>query len=366
MTPKKIRGIAIVLPQFHEIPENDAWWGKGFTEWTNTKKAVPLFNEHYQPHTPHDAIGYYNLGTIAGVKQQISLAQQYGIYGFCYYHYWFNGRMLLEKPVQLLLKHQEIKQPFMLCWANENWTRVWDGSDKQILMQQHYHEDDDKAHMKFLCEHYFSDSRYIKINGAPVFAIYRHQHFPDIAKTVMAWKEIAKNVGFPDLYLIAVENHFDAPVAPQQIGFNANMMFPPAWKALTQQSKPNFIKRKWLQLTHKKALYNNVVNYETFVHYYKTTLWPAYNFYPGVCPGWDNSARRKDLTKSFILHNSTPEQYKSLLQYTCDAFTPLSLEENFVFINAMNEWAEGNHLEPCKRWGFQYLEATHEILKKYT
>ncbi len=365
MADKKLRGIAIVLPQFHEIAENNEWWGEGFTEWTNTKKANPLFEGHYQPHTPHESIGYYNLGTLEGITQQIALAKQYGLYGFCYYHYWFNGKMLLEKPVQLLCANKHIAFPFMLCWANENWTRVWDGSDKQVLMEQYYNNEDDMAHMKFLCEYYFSDERYITINGAPVFAIYRHHHFPDITKTVATWKAIAKSYGFPDLYLIAVENHFDTPVPPEQIGFNANMMFPPAWRALTQQPKPKFFTRKWQQLTNKKSITKNVVAYDDMVDFYKQLPLPKYNLFPCVCPGWDNSARRKDITKSFVLHDSTPEKYQLLLSYTCEKFIPASIEENFIFVNAMNEWAEGNHLEPCERWGFRYLEVTQDILKKY-
>src|SRR6476620_7799168 len=176
-----IKPIAIHLPQFHPIPENDEWWGKGFTEWTNVTKAKPLFKGHYQPHLPAD-LGFYDLRLPEIREQQAQLAKEYGIYGFCYYHYWFNGRRLLERPFEEVFKSGKPDFPFMLCWANENWTRVWDGMNNEVLLAQNYSEEDDRAHIKTLIP-YFKDSRYIKINRKPIIAIYRSSSLPNPKRT---------------------------------------------------------------------------------------------------------------------------------------------------------------------------------------
>ncbi len=361
MSKKIIRGIGIVLPQFHQILENDIWWGEGFTEWTNSEKAKPLFVNHYQPHQPHRSIGNYNLNTIEAIAQQVNIAKQSGMYGLCYYHYWFNGKMLLERPVQLLIEHKEVEIPFMLCWANENWTRAWDGADKEILMEQKYSLDDDKLHMTMLCEKYFSDNRYIKINNAPVFCVYRHQNFPNSKATVAMWQEVCTRYGFAGIYLIAVENHFSKPVDPKSVNFNANMMFPLAFGELKKIEKAKGAKRLVQKILGKKYIGKNVIEYKTMVDYYKNYPYPNYTLFPSVTPSWDNSARRKILDRSFVLHNSTPQHYQDLLQHTYNNFMPKTSEENFIFINAMNEWAEGNHIEPCKKWGFAYMEATKNV-----
>ena len=231
-------------------------------------------------------------------------------------------------------------------------------------MEQKYSINDDDAHMHYLCKKYFNDERYIKINNAPVFAIYRHQLFPNLAKTVSLWQTIAKEYGFNGLYLIAVENQFNKPTNPTEIGFNANFQFPPNFKDLKDITYTNF----WMKLTRKffpKHKFKSVIQYKTLVKYYEGLPLPKYTFYPGITPGWDNSARRNDLKSSYIIENSTPKLYQQLLQSTCEKFIPYSDEENFIFINALNEWAEGNHLEPCQKWGYQYLEATKKVLQKF-
>jgi lipopolysaccharide biosynthesis protein len=362
---KKIRAIGIVLPQFHTIPENDAWWGKGFTEWTNTKKAEPLYKNHYQPHTPHQSIGYYDLSTLQGMEQQINLAKNYGLSGLCYYHYWFNQKKLLETPTQILLENKQLDMPFMLCWANENWSRAWDGRDKEILIEQQYSLEDDEIHMHYLCKNYFSDERYIKIKNAPVFAVYRHQLFPDLQKTISLWQDIAKQYGFNGLYLVAVENQFNEPESPQQTGFNANFQFPPHYKELREKAYTGFLMRKKHKYMQKHK-FKSIVQYKTLVKFYEQLAYPDYTFYPTIVPCWDNTARRGNLENSYIVENSTPQLYQKLLQHTCEKFVPYNEEENFIFINALNEWAEGNHLEPCEKWGYQYLEATRNVLAKYT
>src|SRR5215207_9402018 len=198
-----IRPIAIYLPQFHPIPENDEWWGRGFTEWTNVVKAKPLFQGHYQPHLPGE-LGFYDLRLPEVREQQAALAKQYGIYGFCYYHYWFNGRRVLERPFEEVFKSGKPDFPFMLCWANENWTRAWDGLDKQVLLKQNYSHEDDVQHIKTLIP-YFKDSRYIKIDGKPVFAIYRSTLFPDLKRTINIWRDEARKERL-ELYLCHFES----------------------------------------------------------------------------------------------------------------------------------------------------------------
>ncbi len=187
----KIKAIAIHLPQFHPTPENDEWWGTGFTEWTNVAKAQPLFPKHYQPHLPAD-LGFYDLRLAETRNVQAEMAKAYGIYGFCYYHYWFNGKRILEKPLDEILAKKEPAFPFMLCWANETWSRRWLGEEKEILIKQTYSEKDDYNHAEWLCKMVFSDSRYITINGRPAFMFYRPHDLPDYKKTLQVFKDAAK------------------------------------------------------------------------------------------------------------------------------------------------------------------------------
>ncbi len=222
------RPIAIYLPQFHPIPENDKWWGKGFTEWRNVVQAKPRFNGHYQPHIPSD-LGFYDLRLHEVLIEQAKLAKNNGIYGFCFYHYWFNGKLLLEKPVEALLKNKTPEFPFMLCWANENWTRAWDGGDNEILIKQEYSLDDDKEHIKYLIP-FFKDTRYIKIDNKAVFAIYKPDLFPDISQTLNIFREEAKKQGV-ELYLCAFERNMGSSGEELiSMGFDAVIDFQPISK----------------------------------------------------------------------------------------------------------------------------------------
>ena len=219
------RVIAINLPQFHPFPENDEWWGKGFTEWTNVTKARPRFPGHYQPHLPSDT-GFYDLRLPEARQMQADLAKKYGIYGFCYYHYWFNGKQLMERPVNEILSTGKPDFPFMLCWANENWARNWDGGFKHLLMEQKYTDEDDAAHMEYLCTHVFSDKRYIKINGKPFFAVYKAHLFPDIEKTIKIWRAVAASHNI-ELYLALFEHtNYNIPEYLSK-GFDMSINFQP-------------------------------------------------------------------------------------------------------------------------------------------
>jgi lipopolysaccharide biosynthesis protein len=356
----KLRPIAFVLPQFHPIPENDAWWGKGFTEWTNVTKAKPLFEGHYQPHLPTD-LGFYDLRLPEARVAQAELAKAYGIHGFCYYHYWFNGKRLLNQPIDGMLKQKELDMPFMLCWANENWTRRWDGMESDILMQQNYSFEDDKEHMRWLCKDVFSDKRYIRVDDKPVFVVYRHNLFPDIKKTAKIWRDIAvKEFGYKDLYLFITES-FGNKIDPNKIGFDATIEFSPL----------DVIKNK-IEIKHKDSLFNMFKNkkkalkidFRDFQLGVKDCMYrqlPDYKLYRGVTPSWDNTARKKE--NWIVAKGSSPELYYKWLKHVVTHFKPYSKEENFIFINAMNEWAEGNHLEPCIKYGTAYLEATKKALE---
>ena len=222
--PERPKLLAFYLPQFHPIPENDEWWGTGFTEWRNVMKAKPQFPGHYQPHVPSE-LGFYDLRVPEVRERQADLARQFGIHGFCYYHYWFHGKRLLETPFNEVLASGSPDFPFALCWANEEWTRNWDAQTGRVLMEQRYSEEDDRAHIQWLIKA-FTDSRYIKIDGRPLVLIYRAKKLPDARRTTDLWRSEAHRAGFPDLYLCKVESHGDYD-APESDGFDANVAFFP-------------------------------------------------------------------------------------------------------------------------------------------
>jgi lipopolysaccharide biosynthesis protein len=357
----KLRPIAIYLPQFHPTQENDTWWGKGFTEWTNVTKAKPRFLDHYQPHLPSD-LGFYDLRLSEAREEQAKLAQEYGIEGFCYYHYWFNGRRILEKPLDGVLNSDKPDFPFCICWANENWTRRWDGQDADVLLEQSYNHDDDREHIRYLCESVFSDQRYITVDGKPVFIIYRADLFPNMAKTIEIWREEALSMGFTGLY-IAYMQSFNQRFDPKEYGFDAAIEFQPDFSKSPKKNKFWFKKLFGLLNSNKDAFFHDrIFLYKDVIENMMAKTKPNYKCFPSAYPMWDNSARRK--SDAYIVHESTPELYGDWLQHIVSNFKPYSADENFIFINAWNEWAEGNHLEPCQKWGRKYLEVTKDKLSK--
>jgi lipopolysaccharide biosynthesis protein len=359
--PATCRAIAFHLPQFHPVPENDEWWGKGFTEWTNVAKAQPLFPGHYQPHLPAD-LGFYDLRLPEARRAQAELAREHGIHGFCYYHYWFNGRRILERPVNEILASGEPDFPFCLCWANENWTRRWDGHEDDVLLQQVYSPEDDIAHFHALAE-YFRDPRYICVDGKPVFLVYRSSNLPDPAATVARWRKIALELGFPGIYLCNVESIYRDKGMTTTAGFDAAIEFAPDLQCATA-IRPVF---RWPRIIRRRL--GRSVWWDNTVFDYcelrdRMLAKPAvpYLRYPGVTPSWDNSARKK--SDAYILRGANPAEYEKWLETVVARFTPPTQEENFIFINAWNEWAEGNHLEPCQKWGRAYLQATKRALAR--
>jgi lipopolysaccharide biosynthesis protein len=355
------RLIAMYLPQYHPIAENDAWWGKGFTEWTNVTKARPLFRGHYQPHLPAD-LGFYDL-RLAEVRQaQAELAYEYGIHGFCYYHYWFQGRRLLERPFQEVLDSGQPEFPFCLCWANENWTRNWDGGNRELLVEQAYSREDDLRHIQWLLDA-FADPRYIRVDGRPLLLVYRARHLPDIRRTVDLWQDAAQRRGLKGIYLCRVESFLNERDDPRLLGFDAAVEFQPDWMQLIRRRPEHGRIARWLhRLGWNRGTAEPpwVYDYATFVRHMLAKPAVAYRQFPCLTPSWDNSPRRN--ARAVVLHHATPELYGQWLMEILRRPPAGPDDENLVFINAWNEWAEGNHLEPDQRFGRGYLEATRSAL----
>jgi hypothetical protein len=339
----KARLIAFYLPQFHPIPENDRWWGKGFTEWTNVAKARPLFRGHYQPHLPAD-LGFYDLRLPETRQAQADLAREYGIHGFCYYHYWFNGKRLLERPFTEVLASGKPDFPFCLCWANEHWSRRWDGHDEEILIAQEYCEEDDKEHIRWLVNA-FQDERYIKAGGKPLFLVYRANELPDPLRTASVWREEARRRGIGEIFLCKVESFASERDDPAKIGFDASVEFQPDWCHFGPARRRGG---------------NEIYDYSSILERMIQKKPPGYTRFPCVMPSWDNTPRRR--SGATILHGSRPQLYQSWLTTLLRSAEHSKGADGIVFLNAWNEWAEGNHLEPCQRWGRAYLEATREAL----
>jgi lipopolysaccharide biosynthesis protein len=360
MKPQSLRAIAFYLPQYHPIPENDEWWGRGFTEWRNVAQAKPSFPGHYQPHLPGD-LGFYDLRLSEVREAQAELARHHGIHGFCYYHYWFNGREILERPFNEVLTSGKPDFPFCLCWANENWTRIWDGGEDQVLLQQHYGAEDDRAHIRALMPA-FADARYIRVGGRPLFLVYRTELLPDPRRTADIWREEVSKAGLGDLYLARVEN-FDGRVDPRKIGFDGAVEFAPHGTHVGKIKFRGPIHRLLARVgvLPNAYVHSQVANYRAMMLGMLAKPDPAFTRFRCVTPMWDNTARRR--TGAHIYVGSTPKLYETwlaeLARRTIDKFPP---EERIVFINAWNEWAEGCHLEPDLKWGHQYLDSTKTAL----
>ena len=346
---KAVRAIAFYLPQFHAIPENDAWWGEGFTEWTNVRPAKPQFQGHYQPHEPDDFLGYYDLSDTTVMRKQIELARQYGIEGFCFYVYWFSGSRLLETPVDNYLADQTLDQPFCICWANENWSRRWDGLENDLLMVQHYSDQDDIAFISHMSK-YLRDPRYIRVEGKPLLVVYRPNLFPSMKKTALRWRKWCRENGLGEIHIAYVQS-FEA-VSPAEYGLDAAIEFPP------NNSAPPDITRK----TAKKApdFSGRVYDWRVFIPRSEKYEPPDYTLYRSVCPSWDNTARKKE--RGTVFSNSSPKLFErwlvNAIRDTHERFS--DNDKRLVFINAWNEWAEGTHLEPDRRYGFAWLQAVRK------
>lgn len=338
-----VRLIAFYLPQFHPIAENDQWWGRGFTEWTNVVRARPRFSGHYQPRLPGD-LGFYDLRLPEVREAQAELARDHGIHGFCYYHYWFMGKRLLERPFDEVLVSGKPDFPFCLCWANESWRRNWDGISGEVLMAQEYSDEDDRQHIQWLTKA-FRDPRYIRIKGRPLVLIYRTSDLPNARQTANTWRAESKRAGIGDIYLCAVEFH-GQPVDPASIEFDASVEFQPRGFASQQvNSRGNA----------------DVCDYAEIVEHSLREPRSKYKRFPCVFPAWDNSPRRQYI-RSYIIDKATPQKYEFWLRSTVKRAQSLPYGEQLVFVNAWNEWGEGAYLEPDLRHGRAYLCATRRAL----
>lgn len=350
MTDPRI--IAFYLPQYHPIPENDAAWGRGFTEWRNVVRAQPVFPGHYQPHLPAD-LGFYDLRLPETRAQQAALARDHGIDAFCYYHYWFNGRRVLERPLDDMLRSGEPDFPFCLCWANENWTRNWDGGNREIILEQHYTPEDDLAFIHHLMP-VFDDRRYLRIHGRPLLLVYRADLIPDPGATVDRWREACHRAGLPNPYLCA--GQIKSPLDPIPLGFDAAFEFP-----------PHLIRYGLIDPGQVKGIHpdfrGRLFDYRAMAKQYLEKSRPGYPLHKTVMVAWDNTPRRQWDGGLFL--NTGPEDYakwlREAIRQECSMHPP---GERLVFINAWNEWGEGAHLEPDLRHGRQYLEATRATVAK--
>lgn len=355
------KSIAFHLPQFHPIPENDQWWGAGFTEWRNVVKGRPRFRGHYQPHLPAD-LGFYDLRLPETRALQAELARDFGIDGFCYYHYWFNGRRLLERPVEEILRLGEPNFPFMLCWANENWTRRWDGDEHEILIEQRYSEEDDVAHLRHLAP-YFADQRYIRLDGKPVFLVYAASRLPDARRTTDTWRAEAHRLGLGELFLCRVESHKWDRGDPRPLGFDAAVEFAPDFTEVPKELGSDPLQRALRKLIHSRSGYrhNHVYDYAELIKNMLAKPRVDYPRFRGVSPSWDNSARRRKW--AVIFRGSTPELFGGWLEAVLEDLRTGEGPSGLIFVNAWNEWAEGNHLEPDERFGLRYLEAHRRAMQ---
>lgn len=352
------RVIALHLPQYHPIPENDEWWGKGFTEWTNTAKARPLYSGHYQPHVPAD-LGFYDLRLPEAREAQAELAALYGIEAFCYYHYWFGGRRILERPLNEIISTGRPDFPFCLCWANETWSGVWHGTPKRTLIEQTYPGKDDYEQHFFELLKAFTDRRYVTVNGKPLFLIYKPWDIPDIREAVDLWREMAERAGLKGLHIVGMQ-------APPDYGGCFD-----AFDAFVVCRLP--LRKRWVKRdkNYGKWLINGVMtkisekNGKPTVYSYDKDLPELYSddrltekIYPCIIPNWDNTPRCQ--AEGFVLHGSTPELFRKQVRKALHMINSYTYERSLIFVKSWNEWAEGNHLEPDLKFGRGYLEVLRD------
>ena len=347
-----IKAIAFYLPQFHPVPENDEWWGKGFTEWTNVTKAVPQFVGHYQPRLPGE-LGFYDLRLPEILARQVGLARKYGIHGFAFHYYWFNGKRLLERPLDNFLADASIDFPFCICWANENWTRRWDGQENEILIAQAHSPESDRRFIRDVTP-ILQDKRYIRVDGRPLLIVYRPDALPEASRTVQLWRDHCQKSGLGNPFLVAAQTF--GFTDPRPIGFDAAVEFPPHTKLPLMHLTWNL---EMLNTRYAGA----VVDYSAFVDKALLPTNPPYELFKTVFPSWDNEARKPG--RGFVFAFSTPAEYQRWLAGACEQ--TLAQEQDpdrrLVFINAWNEWGEGAYLEPDRRFGYGYLKATMDALR---
>lgn len=362
-TARQPKILAFVLPQFHTIPENDEWWGKGFTEWTNVRKAQSLFPGHLQPRVPANG-RYYDLLDPATQDWQAALAREHGIYGFCYYHYWFAGKRLLEKPIESLLERGKPDLPFCLAWANEPWTRAWDGGDREVLMPQDYADERDwERHFEYLLK-VFRDPRYIRVDGKPMFLIYRSAGIDCAEPMLRLWRQLAQRAGLPGLHIVSMRTAF--PPDTRSELFDAFAEFEPVFTF--RQRQPFWLRKRerWMRQYRRARLrwFGSVPGAPQSYHY--SGLWGMIEkrslperTYPGAFVDWDNTPRR-GLERGIVMWKFNPRSFKSGIRTQLKK--ALEAGATFVFMNAWNEWAEGAYMEPDEARGTFFLDTVRDAV----
>jgi lipopolysaccharide biosynthesis protein len=354
-TKNSVRLIAYYLPQFHAIPENDAFWGTGFTEWTNVTKALPRYAGQYQPRLPAD-LGFYDLSHADVLRRQAELSRRAGIYGFCIHNYWFSGQRVLDTPLRTLLSNRDIDLRFCLNWANESWSRRWDSSETDILLEQRHDAGDDIRYAESILPAVM-DPRYIRIHGRPLIMIYRPGVIPDARKLVENWRSFFTGKGVGDPYIVMPQAFGDTD--PRVFGMDAVAGFPPHNGGFELPNERNSI------YLLDRRFHGTVASFEALATAHRTNRPNEFRLFPGVCPGWDNEARKIGRGHSF--YGANPEAYGRWLRSAAEQALKAPLaDERIVFINAWNEWAEGAYLEPDRHFGFAYLAETRRAIDSLT
>lgn len=354
---KDTKVIAWYLPQFHQIEINNKFHGQGFTEWSNTSRAIPMFTGHYQPHIPYD-VGYYDLLNIETLKRQIYLAKHYGIYGFCIHYYWFSGKKLMEKPLEMLLGNKELDIPFCLDWATENWTALWDGGNKKVMMEQRIDPDEAQVFMEDILP-YMKDHRYIKIDGRPILVIYRLDIYEkvQVKNFLQRIREIAQKSGFPDLFIM-ITNAFCFEDDVKEWGGDALVEYHPhlIFKLMDPYRPDGYL---------NPYFKGKIVDVSSFVTNKKYMLdHTDQTYFRSALTSWDNTAR-KAMSNAWIFHGFDPDTFKQWLKdIMLESKRIHSKEEDIIFVNSWNEWAEGSHLEPDMRYGYAYLQVIKDVLEE--
>ncbi len=352
---RNLKAVAFYLPQFHPIPDNDKWWGKGFTEWTNVVRGKPLFRHHYQPRLPAD-LGYYDLRLEETLVAQADLAREFGIHGFCFYYYWFNGKKLLNQPIELLARSNRVDTGFCVCWANENWSRNWDGQNRHVLLKQDYSLESNIDLIREMIP-MMKDPRWIRHNGRPVMMVYRISIIPNWLETARLWREECRAAGLGEIHLCAVRfglENLDGP--PADHGLDSYVLFPP------HETVRVDIRDNMLDL--HKDFGGEIFDYSAVVdgdldRFSKGYEWPVHR---GTMLGWDNTARR--LTSARVFHGATPFGFRRWITKLLAQEQQFRQDkESLLFINAWNEWAEGTYLEPDQRWGRGNLAAFQSAVR---
>lgn len=351
--------IAFYLPQFHPTPENSSWWGEGFTEWTNVTKAKSLYLGHKQPFLPSD-LGFYDLRCAETRTQQSDLALQYGISAFCYWHYWFAGRRILERPFQEVLDSGEPKLPFCLGWANQTWSGTWHGAPDKILIEQTYPgSTDDHRHFEFLFSA-FSDSRYLKVDGKPLFYVFRPEDLPNATSWSKSINDFMKSRGLPGVFLVGEISDL---LGRNQKAGNADRYGFDAMVYMRLPAKTDSVSTLLMRVRRKLLRHPEIYPIRESLQTFPAALNPE-TTYPCVYSNWDNTPRSG--RRGLVIEGTTPEVYARHLSQAIEQTCKNNSSHPVVFVKSWNEWAEGNVLEPSLRFGRGFLEAHQRVISEFT